>query len=82
MPLAALSADHLRACEPIREVTWRNGQKHLPGYDWCATTESFVLYESRLELARLSLADFDPTVEAIRAQPFTLTYRKAAGGEQ
>jgi hypothetical protein len=31
-----------------------------------------VVYESRLELARLVLADFDPTVEVIVAQPFLL----------
>jgi hypothetical protein len=29
-----------------------------------------VAYESRLELARLILADFDPRVLAIAAQPF------------
>jgi hypothetical protein len=32
-----------------------------------------VVYESRLELARLLLADFDPLVTAIAAQPFYLT---------
>jgi hypothetical protein len=32
-----------------------------------------VVYESRLELARLLLADFDPKVAAIAAQPFYLT---------
>ena len=32
-----------------------------------------VVYESRLELARLLLADFDPSVAAIAAQPFYLT---------
>jgi hypothetical protein len=37
-----------------------------------------VIYESRLELARLLLADFDPGVTAIAAQPFLL--RAQAGG--
>jgi hypothetical protein len=37
-----------------------------------------VIYESRLELARLLLADFDPDVVAIAAQPFLL--RAWAGG--
>jgi hypothetical protein len=32
-----------------------------------------VVYESRLELARLLLADFDPQVTAIAAQPFLVT---------
>ena len=43
-----------------------------------ATTGGFVIYESRLELARLQLADFDPQVEQIYAQPFRLAAR--AGG--
>jgi TnsA endonuclease N terminal len=34
-----------------------------------------VVYESRLELARLLLADFDPRVEQIYAQPFRLVAR-------
>jgi hypothetical protein len=38
----------------------------------------FVVYESRLELARLLLADFDPQVQRIYAQPFRLVAR--AGG--
>jgi hypothetical protein len=32
-----------------------------------------VVYESRLELARIMLADFDPSVVAIAAQPFRLS---------
>jgi hypothetical protein len=34
-----------------------------------------VVYESRLELARLMLADFDPKVTAICAQPFLIRAR-------
>ena len=37
-----------------------------------------MVYESRLELARLLVADFDPAVAAIAAQPFWL--RAQAGG--
>src|SRR5262249_31796213 len=39
---------------------------------WCTTTGTHVPYESRLELARLLLADFDPAVEFVYAQPFQL----------
>ena len=39
---------------------------------WCATTGGHVVYESRLELARLLLADFDPDVDRIWAQPCLL----------
>lgn len=31
----------------------------LSGYFWSATMSAHVVYESRLELARLLLADFD-----------------------
>jgi hypothetical protein len=34
-----------------------------------------VVYESRLELSRLLLADFDPNVVAIAAQPFCIASR-------
>jgi hypothetical protein len=44
-----------------------------PGWDWSATVGRLVLYESRLELARIMLADQDPEVAAIAAQPFQLT---------
>ena len=48
------------------------------GYYWSATTGGHVIYESRLELARLLLADFAPEVVAIAAQPFLL--RAPVGG--
>lgn len=57
---------------------WRQGQAHYSGWYWCATTGGHVVYESRLELARLLLADFDSDVVAIAAQPFLLT--APAGG--
>jgi hypothetical protein len=37
----------------------------LSGVYWSATTGGHVIYESRLELARLLLADFDSVVTAI-----------------
>ena len=55
------------------------GQAHYPGYYWSATAGGHVIYESRLELARLLLADFDPDVTAIAAQPFLLRALAAAG---
>jgi hypothetical protein len=55
---------------PWRAVRSYRGQQHLPGLYWSATTGGHVVYESRLELARLLLADFDPEVTGIAAQPF------------
>lgn len=40
---------------------------------WSATERDHVIYESRLELANLILADFDPTVHHVLTQPFQLT---------
>jgi hypothetical protein len=44
----------------------------LFGTYWSATQRDHVIYESRLELANLLLADFDPAVHHIVAQPFVL----------
>jgi hypothetical protein len=67
----------LRAKDVLDAVPWRvprnhRGQRHYSGMYWAETTRAFVVYESRLELARLMLADFDPTVTGIAAQPFLM----------
>lgn len=71
--LATVAPDALAAGRPWRTFRWHHGQAHFSGWYWAATTGHHVVYESRLELARLLLADFDPTVAAIAAQPFYLT---------
>ena len=58
---------------------WHHGQAHYSGWYWSATTGGHVVYESRLELARLLLADFDPRVAAIAAQPFCVTASLTGG---
>lgn len=68
--LALVSAEVLAAGRPWRVLRWRQGQAHYSGWYWSATTGGHVVYESRLELARLLLADFDPQVAVIAAQPF------------
>jgi hypothetical protein len=70
MPLAELTAAVVFSAVPWRVVRSHRGQRHLPGWYWSATTGGHVVYESRLELARLLLADFDPDVVGIAAQPF------------
>lgn len=57
---------------PWRTFRWRHGQKHYSGTYWSATERAHVIYESRLELARLLFADFDPAVGRIIAQPFMI----------
>ena len=55
-----------------RIFRWYMGQKHYSGTYWSSTMQAHVIYESRLELARLLFADFDPVVTRIIAQPFLM----------
>jgi hypothetical protein len=63
----------LYAAVPWRTFRWYFGQRHYSGTYWSATQRDHVIYESRLELAALLLADFDRAVRGIAAQPFQLT---------
>jgi hypothetical protein len=76
--LAAVDPAMLVAGRPWRVFRWRQGQAHYSGWYWCATTGGHVVYESRLELARLLLADFDASIVRIAAQPFLVS--ASAGG--
>lgn len=67
------TADVLADAVPWRLFRWYRGQKHYSGTYWSSTKGSHVIYESRLELARLLYADFDTAVRRIVAQPFLLT---------
>jgi hypothetical protein len=58
---------------PWRTFRWYFGQRHYSGTWWSSTMRDHVIYESRLELSRLVLADFDPAVRRILAQPFMMT---------
>ena len=71
--LVSVSPVALAAGRPWRTFRWHHGQAHFSGWYWAATMRRHVVYESRLELARLLLADFDFSVVAIAAQPFFLT---------
>jgi TnsA endonuclease N terminal len=77
LPLSLLRLVDLAGCAPWRVFRQRKGQAHLSGVYWSATMVGEVVYESRLELARLLLADFDPQVVAIYAQPLLLTAKIA-----
>ncbi|MQS14705.1 TnsA-like heteromeric transposase endonuclease subunit [Streptomyces kaniharaensis] len=70
----------LRLADFTWSVPWRkfrsvHGQTHYSGRYASATMAGPVVYESRLELARLLLADMDPAVRGIYAQPCHLTAR-------
>jgi Phage integrase family len=61
-----------RTCGLVCRQQPPGGRKHYSGWYWSSTTDGLVVYESRLELARIMLADFAPEVIAIEAQPFRL----------
>jgi hypothetical protein len=63
-------AEALLRAAPWRTFRWHFGQPHYSGTYWSSTQRDHVIYESRLELANLVLADFDAKVLRIVAQPF------------
>ncbi|WP_144589372.1 TnsA-like heteromeric transposase endonuclease subunit [Brevibacterium casei] len=63
---------------PVRSLRSYVRQRHYPGLFWSATTGGHVPYESRLELDRLWVADFDPRVVWISGQPMWLSDRDGA----
>lgn len=70
----------VRLADFAESVPWRQfrsvrGQRHYSGTYMAATTGGPVVHESRLELARLMLADFDPVVRGIYGQPCRLVAR-------
>ncbi len=69
-PIADVTAELVLSSVPWRTFRSHRCQPHLSGYYWSSTTGGHVIYESRLELARLLLADADPDVAGIAAQPF------------
>ncbi|WP_342670931.1 TnsA-like heteromeric transposase endonuclease subunit [Micromonospora inyonensis] len=73
--LGRVSLTELMAARPVREFRWYKGRTFYSGWYWSATTGGHVAYESRLELARILLADFDPDVCGIVAQPFQVRGR-------
>jgi hypothetical protein len=71
-PWALVDSAVLSHTVPWRTFRWYKGQRHYSGAYWSATMGGHVIYESRLELARLIFADFDRSVQRILAQPFLL----------
>ncbi|WP_128433222.1 TnsA-like heteromeric transposase endonuclease subunit [Streptomyces cyaneus] len=70
--LDRIPVDEVAGGQPVREFRWYRGRKHYSGWYHAATTGRLVAYESRLELARIMIADFTPDVVEIAAQPFQL----------
>lgn len=72
VPAWRLSEALMAEAKPFRKFRWYKGQTHYSGSYWSSTESAHVVYESRLELSRLVLADYDPTVSRIFAQPLMI----------
>lgn len=72
LPWERATTEALSSAGPWRTFRWHDGQRHYSGTYWSATERGHVIYESRLELARLLFADFDASANRIFAQPFLL----------
>jgi hypothetical protein len=72
VPAWRLSPALLADTKPFRTFRSYKGQPHYSGSYWSSTESAHVIYESRLELSRLLLADFDRTVDRIFAQPLMI----------
>ena len=70
--LDRVAVDDVVAGLPVREFRSYKGRRHYSGWYWSAGLGRLVVYESRLELARIMLADFDLAVAGLAAQPFLL----------
>ena len=75
VPIDRVRAADLVAARPVRAFRSFRGQRFYSGWYWSATEGHHVVYESRLELARLLLADQDPRVARIVGQPMLLQGR-------
>lgn len=72
LPWEQTTTEVFASAGPWRTFRWHKGQRHFSGTYWSVTERDHVIYESRLELARLLFADFDTSVNRILAQPFLL----------
>lgn len=70
--VGAVDQSRLSQALPIRKFHSHSRQRHYSGLFWSSTTGGHIPYESRLELDRLRVADFDSTVAWISAQPMWL----------
>lgn len=61
-PLADAVTVAFEDAGPVRSFASYRGQRHFPGWYWCASTGRHVAFESWLERDHAMLLDFDPEV--------------------
>jgi hypothetical protein len=57
---------------PVREFRFYKRRRHYSCWHWSSTVARTAANESRLELAQILLADFDPAIVGLAAQPFQM----------
>lgn len=72
IPIGDIEPEAVNGAPPWRSSRWFFGHEYHSGAYYSATTSTQVIYETRLQLRRLILADFDPSVTFVVAQPFQL----------
>jgi hypothetical protein len=79
LPLERVLAADVLGHAPWRTFRSHRSQRHYSGWYWSSTMGQHVVYESRLELARLLLADINGDITGIAAQPFLLAGTDGSG---
>jgi len=79
VPVGDLSQLDVLESGPIRQPAEFHGQRNHPGTFWSHVEQAHLDYESRHELSRLLLADYDPNTRAVRTQPLTFAGRRDCG---
>ncbi|WP_285567828.1 TnsA-like heteromeric transposase endonuclease subunit [Streptomyces sp. RTGN2] len=65
------------ALVPVRQFSWRPGQRHRPGLGYSTSTGRLHGFESLAERRLLLVLDFVPGTREVLSQPFTLRFTVA-----
>lgn len=79
VPLLEADAGDIDGARMARPIPKYRGRRNYSGFDVVMTGGRTIEFESRLEHARIMIADFDPAVTAITSQPMRLTYTPRGG---
>ena len=73
--LRDVSSEAICRAQPYRTFRWYLGQRHYSGSYWSSTESVHVIYESRLELARLLIGGLRQVRHEDRCSPLLLRAR-------
>jgi len=79
-PVRDMESFPLAGCGPVRQFSWRTGQRHRPGLQFVASTSRHHGFESIAEQRLLLVAGFAGEVLDVLAQSHRLRFRTSSGG--